>query len=105
MAAGNVREGLEGLDRMNCIKEGQSDYLEKAAADFLRLTDQGRNLDRCLAVSFTWGENHRFTESIRKGLKELGVLPAEGTRLQVHESLRWTNQQKGNGQRYEGDKS
>jgi hypothetical protein len=90
---------------MNWIKEGQSDYLEKAAADFLRLTDQGRNLDRCLAVSFTWGENHRFTESIRKGLKELGVLPAEGTRLQVHESLRWTNQQKGNGQRYEGDKS
>ena len=101
MAAGNVRQGLEGLDRMNWIKEGQSDYLEKAAADFLRLTDQGRNLDRCLAVSFTWDENHRFTDSIRKGLKERGVLPAEGTRLQVHESLRWTNQQKRNWQRYE----
>ena len=101
MAAGNVREGLEGLDRMNCIKEGQSDYLEKAAADFLRLTDQGRNLDRCLAVSFTWDENHRFADSIRKGLKEGCVLPAEGTRLEVHESLRWTNQQKANWQRYE----
>ena len=60
MAAGNVREGLEGLDRMIRIKEEQSDYLEKAAADFLPLTDQGRNLDRCLAVSFTWDENHRF---------------------------------------------
>jgi hypothetical protein len=68
MAGGNVREGLEGLDRMNWIKEGQSDYLEKAAADFLRLTNQGRDLDRCLAVSFTWEENHRFTDSIRKGL-------------------------------------
>ena len=101
MATGNVRQGLEGLERMNWIREGQSDYLEKAAADFLRLTDQGRNLDRCLAVSFTWEENHRFTDSIRKGLKERGVLPAEGTRLQVHESLRWTNQQKGNWQRYE----
>ena len=101
MAAGNVRQGLEGLDRMNWIKEGQSDYLEKAAADFLRLTDQGRNLDRCLAVSFTWEENHRFTDSIRKGLKERGVLPAEGTRLEVHESLRWTNQQKAKWQRYE----
>ena len=101
MAAGNVRQGLEGLDRMNWIKEGQSDYLEKAAADFLRLTDQGRHLDRCLAVSFTWEENHRFTDSIRKGLKESGVLPAEGTRLEVHESLRWTNQQKRQWQRYE----
>jgi hypothetical protein len=86
---------------MNWIREGQSDYLEKAAADFLRLTDQGRHLDRCLAVSFTWDENHRFTDSIRRGLKERGVLPAEGTRLEVHESLRWTNQQKVNWQRYE----
>jgi hypothetical protein len=101
MAAGNVRQGLEGLERMNWIRQGQSDYLEKAAADFLHLTDQGRNLDRCLAVSFTWEENHRFTESIRKGLKERGVLHAEGTRLEVHEPLRWTNQQKRNWQRYE----
>ena len=101
MAGGNVREGLEGLDRMNWIKEGQSDYLEKAAADFLRLTNQGRDLDRCLAVSFTWEENHRFTDSIRKGLKERSVLPAEGTRLEVHESLRWTNQQKRQWERYE----
>jgi AAA domain len=101
MATGNFRQGLDGLDRMNWIKEGQSDYLEKAAADFLRLTDQGRNLDRCLAVSFTWEENHGFTDSIRKGLKERGVLPAEGTRLKVHESLRWTNQQKRQWQLYE----
>ncbi len=60
MAAGNVHQGLEGLDRLNWIKEGQSDYLEKAAADFLLLTDQGGNLNRCLAVSFTWDENHRL---------------------------------------------
>ncbi len=52
-------------------------------------------------MSFTWDENHRFTDSIRKGLKERGVLPAEGTRLEVHESLRWTNQQKRQWQRYE----
>ena len=101
MAGGNVREGLEDLDRMNWIREGQSDYLEKAAADFLRLTDQGRDLDRCLAVSFTWEEHHRFTDSIRKGLKERRVLAAEGTRLEVHESLRWTTQQKREWKRYE----
>jgi hypothetical protein len=80
---------------------GQSHYLGHAAADFRRLTDQGRNLDRCLAVSFTWEEDHRFTDSIRKGLKERGVLPAEGTRLEVHESLRWTNERKRQWQRYE----
>jgi conjugative relaxase-like TrwC/TraI family protein len=101
MAGGNVREGLEQLDRLNWIREGQSHYVDHAAADFLRLTDQGRALDRCLAVSFTWEENHRFTDSIRKGLKECGVLPPEGTRLTVHESLRWTDQQKRDWQRYE----
>ena len=71
------------------IKEGQSNYLEHAAADYLRLTDDGRNLDRCLAVSFSWEENHRLTDSIRNGLKERGVLPAEGTCVTVPESLRW----------------
>ena len=101
MAMGSVRNGLTALDRLDWIKEGQSNYLEKAAADYLRLTDQGRNLDRCLAVAFTWEENHRFTDSIRKSLKQLGMLPAEGTPLIVHESLRWTTQQKRDWQRYE----
>ena len=58
-------------------------------------------MDRCLAVSFTWEENHRFTDAIRSGLKERGVLPAEGTQLSVHESLRWTDQQKKDWRRYE----
>ena len=101
MAMGNVRGGLEKLDHLNGIREGQSNYLEHAAADYLRLTDEGRNLDRCLAVSFSWEENHRFTDSIRNGLKERGVLPAEGTCLKVNESLRWTNQQKRDWRRYE----
>ena len=86
---------------LNGIREGQSNYLEHAASDYLRLTDEGRNLDRCLAVSFSWEENHRFTDSIRNGLKERAVLPAEGTCLTVNESLRWTNQQKRDWHRYE----
>ncbi|MGA7215809.1 MAG: AAA family ATPase, partial [Terrimicrobiaceae bacterium] len=101
MAEGKVREGLQQLDRLHWIQEGQSNYLDHAAADFLRLTDQGRALDRCLAVSFSWEENHRLTDSIRKGLKECGALPREGMRLEVHESLRWTTQQKRDRQRYE----
>ena len=101
MAMGNVRGGLEKLDHLNAIKEGQSSYLQHAAADYLRLTDQGRNLDRCLAVSFSWEENDRFTDSIRNRLKESGVLPSGGTGLKVNESLRWTNQQKRDWRRYE----
>jgi hypothetical protein len=101
MAAGDVRGGLAALDRLSWIKESQSNYLEKAAADYLRLTHNGKQLDRCLAVSFTWEENRRFTDAIRSGLKERGVLPAEGTRLTVYESLRWTGQQKKDWRRYE----
>ena len=46
-------------------------------------------------------KNHRFTDSIRNGLKERGVLQAEGTCLTVTESLRWTNQQKRDWRRYQ----
>lgn len=101
MAAGDVRSGLQALDRIGWIKEGQSRYLENAAADYLRLTDHGKALDRCIALSFTWEENHRFTEAIRNGLKKRGVLPADGTPVTVHESLRWTNHQKRDWRRYE----
>jgi conjugative relaxase-like TrwC/TraI family protein len=101
MAMGDVRGGLEKLDHLNGIREGQSNYLEHAAADYLGFTDQGRKLDGCLAVSFTWEENHRFTDYIRNGLKERGVLQAEGTCLTVNESLRWTNHQKRDSRRYE----
>jgi hypothetical protein len=46
-------------------------------------------------------ENHRLTDSIRKGLKECGALPREGMRLEVYESLRWTIQQRRDWQRYQ----
>lgn len=100
MAAGEVREGLRGLDALGWIKEGQFNYLNEAAADYLRLTDHGKALDRCLAVSFTWDENHRFTEAIREGLKEQGALPRSGSVISVHESFRWTEQQKKDWRRY-----
>jgi len=90
---------LEMLDRMSWIREGQSDYLRRAAADYLRLTDPGKA--GCIAVSFTWEENHRFTEAIREGLKESGALPRQGASFTVYESLRWTNQQKRDSKRYE----
>jgi len=99
MSEGNIRGGLEMLDRMSWIKEGQADYLRRAAADYLRLSAPGKA--GCIAVSFTWEENHRFTEAIREGLKESGALPRQGDSFTVHESLQWTNQQKRDSRRYE----
>jgi hypothetical protein len=54
-----------------------------------------RQDENCAAANSTArARAQRGGEAIRKGLRERGVLPAEGTRVQVHESLRWTNQQK-----------
>ena len=50
------------------IESGRDNRITlKAATDFLRLTDHGRDMNRCLAlaVSFIWDENHRFTDLIR----------------------------------------
>jgi hypothetical protein len=48
------------------IESGRDNQISlKAATDFLRLTDHGRDMNRCLAVSFFWDENHRFTDLIR----------------------------------------
>lgn len=52
------------------------------------------------SVWFT-GDNPWFTDSIREDLKERSPLPAEGTHIEIHESLRWTNEQKQQWQRYE----
>jgi conjugative relaxase-like TrwC/TraI family protein len=39
----------------------EAGYLKNAAAAYLDLTDDGRNLDKCLAVSPTWEESTEFT--------------------------------------------
>ena len=99
MAAGDARGGLEAFDAMGWLKEGQADYLQSAADEFLRF--YGRNPDGCLAVSPTWQENYRLTDAIRAGLKTSGTLPVEAFHCEVFDSLRWTSQQKGNARNYE----
>jgi len=92
---------MEALDAMGWIKEEEAGYLKSAAEDYFRLTDEGKKPEQCLVVSPTWDENHRLTEEIRSGLKQRGLLPAEGVRLAVHESFRWTVQQKQNPNNYQ----
>ena len=65
----------------------------------MRETEGGTRLDRTLAVSPTWAENHRFTDAIRSRLKEAGVL-TEGQEIIAHHSLQWTRQQMGDPSNY-----
>jgi hypothetical protein len=99
--AGSARKGMAALDQLGWVHEGKSGYLRAAAGDYFKLTDDGKNLTRCLAVCPTWEENHLLTKDIRDGLKERALLPekAEGS-LTVHRSLQWTAAQKSDRQNY-----
>ena len=101
LSSGAARDGLTALDKLGWLHEGQGNYLKDAAAAYFHLTDDGKNLDRCLAVSPTWEENRHLTHEIRSGLKERDLLPKEDTACTVHDSLRWTVQQRRNPRNYE----
>jgi hypothetical protein len=69
LAAGAARVGLERLDDLGWVKEGRAGYLRGAVEDFMRLSDDGRNPDRVLAVTPTWAEHEAFTAELRTRLK------------------------------------
>ena len=101
LSSGAARNGLAALDKLGWVHEGQANYLKDAAAAYLQSTDDGKNLDRCLAVSPTWEENRHLTHEIRSGLKERDLLPREDISCAVHDSLRWTVQQRSNWRNYQ----
>jgi len=101
LSSGAAREGLAALDKLGWVHEGQADYLKNAAAVYFHATDNGKTLDKCLAVSPTWEENRLLTQEIRSGLKERDLLPKEDTTSTVHESFKWTEQQRGHWRNYQ----
>jgi len=101
LSSGAARDGLAALDKLGWVHEGQGNYLKDAAAAYFQSTDDGKSLDRCLAVSPTWEENRHLTQEIRSGLKERELLPKEDISCAVHDSLRWTVQQRGNWRNYQ----
>ncbi len=101
LSSGAARDGLAALDKLGWVHEGQVNYLKDAAAAYFQSTDDGKSLDRCLAVSPTWEENRHLTQEIRSGLKERDLLPKEDTTCTVHDFLRWTVQQRGNWRNYQ----
>jgi conjugative relaxase-like TrwC/TraI family protein len=101
LSSGAARDGLAALDKLGWVQEGQANYLKDAAAAYFQSTDDGKNLERCLAVCPTWEENRHLTHEIRSGLKERDLLPKEDTPCTVHDSLQWTVQQRGNWRNYQ----
>lgn len=92
MADGSARGGLERLDGLGWVHEGKTEYLRAAVDDYLRVSGSGKHLDKVLAVTPTWEENHAFTETLRTELKSRGVL-CDGQTLSAHDSLPWTRTQ------------
>ena len=99
MAGGDALGGMKQLDALGWLQEAQGRYIQKASEAYFEATADGADLDRCIAISPTWEENHRFTESIREGLKQRKLLTG-GTVITVHEQLDWTQEQKSNAANY-----
>ena len=74
LASGQAAAGMERLDGMGWIKEEQGDYLQAAAADYLRLVAAAKPKESVLCVAPTWAENHELTKRVRQGLREMGKL-------------------------------
>jgi hypothetical protein len=100
LAAGAARVGLERLDALGWVKEGRAGYLRDAVGDFLRLSEEGRKIDRVLAVTPTWAEHGVFTAELRTQLKARGVL-GPGESVIAHEPLKWTLAQTRDARNYE----
>ena len=66
----------------------------------MRLSDDGRNLSRVLAVTPTWAEHEAFTAELRTRLKAKGAL-GPGEVIMAHEPLKWTATQTRNARNYE----
>ena len=97
MAGGSARAGLEKLDRLGWVREGNAEYLANAAREYLRLQSEGAG--KAVCVCPTWAENHALTDEIRRQLRAAGQLQG-GKSFTVHESLSWTAAQRANARIY-----
>ncbi len=93
LASGQAAAGMERLDGMGWIKEGQADYLKNAAGEYLRLSTAAKPKENVLCVAPTWAENHVLTRHVRAGLLAAGQL-GEARTVAVLDPLGWTAQQR-----------
>ena len=93
MSQGDAAGGMKRLDDCGFVKEGRGAYIEQAADVYLAATAEGTDLNRCIAISPTWDENHRFTDAIRRKLRERQLL-YKGVAIAVCHQLDWTAEQR-----------
>ena len=74
MSRGDALGGMKQLDALGWVQEAEGQYIQQAADAYFAATADGTHLDRCIAISPTWEENHRFTDAIREGLKHRGLI-------------------------------
>lgn len=92
-AKGDTDMAFHIFDQSGWIKEGGNKYLDKAAEDFVKFTDNGTDISKCLAVAQTHEECDIFTENIRKKLKEVSILPEQSQETEFFRSFKWTKAQ------------
>jgi len=93
MSKGDAAGGMKRLDGLGWIHEGRKEYIERAADAYIAYTENGTDLDRCIAISPTWNELYRFTDAIRQRMKERRLLE-KGIALTVCHQLDWTLEQR-----------
>ena len=93
LSRGDAEGGMKQLDELGWIQQGRGAYINQAADAYIAATADGTDLDRCIAISPTWDENHRFTDAIRRKMKERGLIN-DGITINVCNQLDWTIEQK-----------
>ena len=99
---GSAREGFEHLDEHGYIHEDKAAYLDQAAEDFVRLTNDGKRPLDCIAVSPTNRECDQLTEKSRQKMKAAGRIGNDAANLvESFRSWGWTKPQLGNIENYQ----
>jgi conjugative relaxase-like TrwC/TraI family protein len=91
---GDVEGAFQSFDKKGWILAGKGRYMINAADDFIKFTDGGTNLHKCIAVAPTHREGELITEEIRRQLKNRGIIAGKGNIEKAFESYKWSKAQK-----------
>ncbi|MCP4099985.1 MAG: AAA family ATPase, partial [Lentisphaerae bacterium] len=104
LAAGDIEGGISLIDNheaMGWLKEGRGKYKDNAIKDYLKFTDNGRNIDNCIFVSTSNKECNDITLKLRGHLKENKYIDAKNSfEKETFISNNWTAQQKKSAKNY-----
>jgi ATP-dependent exoDNAse (exonuclease V) alpha subunit len=99
LSEGEAVEGMKQLDALGWIKNARGTYLTKAADEYIARTEDGTDLNQCIAISPTWREIYIFTDAIRDKLKKRELL-ADGEKMKVYHQFDWTKVEREDSGRY-----